>query len=220
MSAAVECLANIKCFVSGRLIGGKTILITLCGAILAISMSAEADEIYVENECFFPVDIAIRYLDEDENRWKTEYWWHFDAYEEAYLADDGKRLQTENDVVYYYAVSTMYNRVWEGDDGVISDRKYEVGEEVLHFKRYEDGGYDVDITLSCSNIVEPMVEKCRRRCSRNCFVETYEFDIDSEGNVTGDRSHDLDPQCVMMREECMGSCLDESVERWKLNNRE
>lgn len=189
----------------------------LCVVMLGAARSADADEIYVENECFMSFRIAIRYLDEGTDNWKTRSWWHFEPYEEAYLASKGKRLRTNNNIIYYYAKSDEFGYVWEG-----TDRIYKVGKESLGFRRHRDTGYDVDLSLGCTNIVDPIVESCRRECIPHggCWERRIGVRVPlPDGEPEWSSETGINPECDRIVTTCISQCSDKEIRSWKENNR-
>jgi hypothetical protein len=66
----------------------------------------EGHQLYLRNDCEYPIRIAIRYQDWPSKKWVTGGWWHFDANESAYVAHDGARVISVSRVHYYFAQIT------------------------------------------------------------------------------------------------------------------
>lgn len=57
--------------------------------------------IQIENQCKNPMKFVIHYLDLDE-KWQTDGIWQFASGATKYLSSSGKRLQTNNSIIYVY----------------------------------------------------------------------------------------------------------------------
>jgi len=60
--------------------------------------------IWFKNDCHHPLQLALHYLDAD-NGWTTNGWWHFDPMTADYLID-GRQIQSDSDLFYFYAEAT------------------------------------------------------------------------------------------------------------------
>ena len=198
--------------------------------ILVMTASAEAGKILVTNECFLPVDVAIRYRDSRDRKWKTEYWYHFLAGERAYLATDGKELRTSNYILYFFAENKEYNVVWSGDSKESSDRTYEIGDRSLRFRKNRDEkkffadffteffGYVHDIDLACSNYRDPMETRCEQVCHDDCLRQTTSCSGKNLSELNcSPRSIGFDGACLTSVGICRQKCMSTLIEKWKAN---
>lgn len=110
----------------------------------ATSSSSSINNIRINNECHKPVNIAVRYMNTNDN-WVTDGWWEFSPSEKGLLRGDNGRLETDNSILYYFAQSTDKTIVWEGD----KNTKYFKGKK-LDMREVDDENGDIDITLVCN----------------------------------------------------------------------
>jgi len=73
------------------------------------SMTEEFFKVKFKNKCYKDIQIAIRYLNLD-NEWVTKGWFNTESYEEAYL------MNTNNLIFYYYAHSMDAKFKWSGEE--------------------------------------------------------------------------------------------------------
>ncbi len=109
--------------------------------------SSNQSQIYFENKCNDKLQLAVRYLNNDEV-WITEYWYSIDAFTGTYLLSDGLRLKTNNSIVYIYAEIPGGNYTWSGDKSKYFDGQYY---NMIEYKMTIDSDGDYYICLNCSN---------------------------------------------------------------------
>ena len=126
----------------------------------AMSVSAIAREIVVENDCErFAFVLYVHYLDSGSGNWETrDYLFpHWSYGETMYLTKETsafktRPLDTELTRMYFHAQSIGWIRyVWEGDDHFeMNGDKYDP--ERIGFRKHKNTGYHLDLTLTCDNI--------------------------------------------------------------------
>lgn len=108
--------------------------------------------LYVKNDCSYPVDLYVRYLNGFSDEWVTEGRWNFEGDESSYVTGDDGRLSAYNSVFYYYAEITQsphtgYN--WSGDENrTFGSRTLPMRETTLS----TDSDDDYILSLICSNL--------------------------------------------------------------------
>jgi uncharacterized membrane protein len=91
------------------------------GCPVIVPPKGNGNQFKLTNSCNSPVQLAVRYLDVDNN-WKTRGWYSFESGESGYLVQKDVRLQSKNRIWYYYAESTSGSRrFWRGDHDVDFD---------------------------------------------------------------------------------------------------
>uniref|UniRef100_A0A7S1JNE7 Uncharacterized protein n=1 Tax=Vitrella brassicaformis TaxID=1169539 RepID=A0A7S1JNE7_9ALVE len=101
--------------------------------------------IYVRNTCHETLHIAIR-MRAPGGFWISQCWWKFRPHEGNFLGDEnGRRLYTDNGLIYYYAESAT--KLWSG--------KYTrtCNGRILGMREhtYVDSDGDVYVQLWCNN---------------------------------------------------------------------
>jgi uncharacterized membrane protein len=128
-------------------------------AFAAGAADPNAHGVHFTNNCPYPIKLAMRYRDMNGD-WVTGGWWRFAGREQAYLSrsSTGRRLYTDNGVVYYYAETTRGPRFhWSGN------QRKRLGTTVLKMRRKEPGRNkhgDYVLQIKCERHREPYCEKC------------------------------------------------------------
>jgi len=62
--------------------------------------------IYLHNNCYQKVNVAIRYMDPNSRVWKSRCWYNLDPSRAYFTTNNGQRISTNNSVIYVYAKSS------------------------------------------------------------------------------------------------------------------
>ena len=77
--------------------------------------SSRGRDFYFKNNCTQPIKLTLRYRKLNGD-WITRGWWSFDPGKGAYLASSGRRIQSDNNIFYYYAYIPNSNYSWSGSE--------------------------------------------------------------------------------------------------------
>ena len=191
----------------------SVVQIVCLSVALSVPDQAKSDDIYVKNQCFIPIRIAIRYLDENTETWTTAQWWSLSPSEGAFLASQGSRLQSKSNVIYYYAAANEYGVSWRDDQ-----RKFVVDGDTFGFRRHQNRGFDVDLKLTCEKLIEPIRKTCSATCAPppgGCLQRS----LTVEGRIPGEPEWNsrtgFNRLCLAAMHKCHADCVEDGIERWK-----
>jgi len=68
--------------------------------------SEGGSNIYLSNNCYQKVNVAIRYMDPNSRVWKSRCWYNLDPSRAYFTTNNGQRISTNNSVIYVYAKSS------------------------------------------------------------------------------------------------------------------
>ena len=103
-----------------------------------------------QNQCRYPVTLAIRYWGLDE-KWHKAGWWDVEPGDAVYLEDtDGNRLISNNSIWYYYAKTIRGDSIeWSGK------YRFNFNGSALRMIEMEDTAGDSDWIISCDTDAQP-----------------------------------------------------------------
>lgn len=180
-------------------------------------------KIIVENNSCKPIKVLIHYLDADTDTWRTIGLTYIEPGEEEYIRDtEGERLETLNDIMYFWAVMEDGSNGWSGNENDPKDIRRNFRGKSYLMDMHDDGGYDLDLTLGTS-FNEGKCPQCesrrkgkyleysdardqRKHCEKSCKREKEICDYDRGVG----RTHVIvDYKCAEQHAQCRSMCPPE-----------
>ncbi|MDI7862553.1 DUF4157 domain-containing protein [Rhizobiaceae bacterium n13] len=106
----------------------------------------------LRNNCKYPVDVSIFYLNNNTSEWEHKYWYNINTNDKIRPNSDDLPLHTKNRIWAYYARIPGENYAWKGDVEVNTSS----GEKLMH-KQIEETPDELNrngmitLSLGCDN---------------------------------------------------------------------
>lgn len=137
-------------------------------------------DVQVRNNCNRPIRMALSYRDKT-GAWKNLKWWELQGNKNTFLSNNNERIESDNNVFYYYAETTDDSDIaWEGETSITFDGVTLAAKEVV---LTPDGDGNWVLTLACDTLPRGNVY-LKNQCSRPLHLAlSYENEAGSRENI-------------------------------------